>query len=156
MSVWRQVETRIPPPLIMLAVGCFMTIARSAGGWFYFADSVSLLVICSGTGVGVATILAGLWSFRTHHTTVNPLNPQKASCIVETGVFSRSRNPMYLGMLIILLSYGVYLGSLYSVAASVLFVPLITRLQIIPEERQLLQKFPLAYRRYQQRVRRWI
>ncbi len=63
---------------------------------------------------------------------------------------------MYLGMLIALLGWAVYLPSALALLGPVMFAFYITRFQIIPEERALHSIFGSAYYEYSQRVRRWL
>ncbi|MEO8159904.1 MAG: isoprenylcysteine carboxylmethyltransferase family protein [Arenimonas sp.] len=105
---------------------------------------------------GIALDLSGLLVFRNARTTLNPLAPGDSTSIVQSGPYRFSRNPMYLGMALILLGFCAYLASPLSLLAVVVFVAYITRFQIIPEERLLLAKFAEAYAQYARTVRRWI
>jgi protein-S-isoprenylcysteine O-methyltransferase Ste14 len=111
-------------------------------------------VVLLVAGVGVA--LAGVLHFRRARTTVNPLRPEQASAIVTTGVYARSRNPMYLGMLLVLAAWAAWLGSALGLAGLVLFVAYMNRWQIVPEERALAARFPDEFARYARTVRRWL
>lgn len=104
---------------------------------------------------GAAVALAGVAAFRRAKTTVNPLTPG-ASALVTTGIYGWTRNPMYLGMLLVLLGVGVGLGNFLSVAMAAGFIPLINQLQIRPEERFLTERFGADFDAYRSRVRRWL
>lgn len=67
-----------------------------------------------------------------------------------------TRNPMYLGVLLVLLSWAIWLGSVLNVVVLFLFVWYITTFQIIPEEKALEKTFPETFNTYKSRVRRWI
>ena len=67
-----------------------------------------------------------------------------------------SRNPMYLGFLLLLLALACYLMNVAAMALLPLFVLYMNRFQIAPEERFLLQKFGAEYQAYCERVRRWL
>lgn len=112
---------------------------------------VSLLMF-----VGFMITIAAIISFRMAATTVNPLNPERASSLVDGGVFRFTRNPMYLGMLLVLLAWGVYLSSLLNLFLIVGFVWYLTRFQILPEEKAMRANFGETYQTYCQKVRRWI
>lgn len=84
------------------------------------------------------------------------MDPSKASRLVTDGVFRISRNPMYLGLVLLLIGWAVWLGSASPWLVPPLFVTVITVVQIIPEERALGQRFGDQYRTYQQRVARWV
>lgn len=100
--------------------------------------------------------LSGIWAFKKAGTTVNPVEIEKASSVVDSGVYRFSRNPMYLGLLLLLIGYGYLQQNLLSLLVSALFVLYMNRFQIIPEERFLQLKFADDYTRYKQKVRRWI
>ena len=61
--------------------------------------------------LGVATAVAAFVRFRRIGTTVNPTDPNKASHLVTDGVFRVSRYPMYLGLLLLLIGWAIWLGS---------------------------------------------
>jgi protein-S-isoprenylcysteine O-methyltransferase Ste14 len=105
---------------------------------------------------GAALALSGVLAFRRERTTVNPLAPSELSAVVSRGVYRLSRNPMYLGFLIALAGWGVYLSSFASALLLPVFVAYMNRFQIKPEERVLLAKFAQEYAQYMSRVRRWI
>ena len=89
-------------------------------------------------------------------TTVNPLAPESAEELVTSGLFRFSRNPMYLGMLLVLTGGLIWLGAWSAMLAPILFIWVITEIQIKPEERALQQKFGDQFTLYRSRTRRWI
>lgn len=107
-------------------------------------------------GAGVVVALLGVASFRRARTTVNPLQPAAASHLVVSGIYHRTRNPMYLGMLLVLLGWALFLSNLLAVVLATGFVPLMNRLQILPEERALTALFGSAFADYKSKVRRWL
>ena len=113
-----------------------------------------VFILLSIIGAGMA--LTGIVTFKLAKTTTNPLSPDKASALVAHGIYSATRNPMYLGVLIVLSGWSVYLGSLLSITALPLYVWYITRFQIIPEESALEKLFGQSFVEYQENVRRWI
>lgn len=106
------------------------------------------------SGAGVA--LAGVLAFRKANTTVDPRVPQQSSSLVIRGIYRYSRNPMYLGFLLLLLALACYLMNVAAMTLLPLFVLYMNRFQIAPEERFLLQKFGAEYQAYCERVRRWL
>ncbi len=146
---------RIPPPIWLLLFGSLMWGLHRL---MPFAQLVRppvnrvgwLLVVA-----GAATIITAMLQFRRAHTTVNPLAPSKASALVISGIFGYSRNPMYLGLAVILCGWAVVLGSLGPWAALPLFTFVITRLQVEPEEAALTTIFGATYADYCVRVGRW-
>jgi protein-S-isoprenylcysteine O-methyltransferase Ste14 len=105
-------------------------------------------------GIGIA--VAAFGRFKRARTTVNPREPQTASSLVTGGVFGISRNPMYLGLLLILIGWALGLGTASPWLVPPLFVIVVSVLQIIPEEQALEKLFGKDYLQYRQRVARWI
>ena len=151
-------ELKIPPPLVAAAVaGCMYAAAVLL--------PAPVLALPPGVRVGMALALAavgagfdvaGLWAFRKARTTVNPLTPHRSVAVVSTGVYRLTRNPMYLGLALILLGLAVYLASPWALLGPLVFAAYITRFQIVPEERALQTRFGAAYTAYRARVRRWL
>lgn len=107
-------------------------------------------------GVGIAIGVAAFRRFLQARTTVNPMDPSKATRLVTDGVFRISRNPMYLGLLLLLFGWALWLGSASAWLIPPLFVIVITLVQIIPEEQALDQLFGAEYLAYRRTVARWI
>ena len=89
-------------------------------------------------------------------TTTNPVNIEAASALVTSGIYSYTRNAMYLGLVAFLLAWAIYLSAYWTLLGPLAFVLFITRFQIIPEERVLHNKFGDAYTAYQRQVPRWL
>lgn len=149
-------EMKIPPAMLMAALALPMwftpSIAPSLSFWFQWQSAAMWLV----TIPGVLISLAGAAAFRREGTTVDPTRPEMASSLVVTGIYRFSRNPMYLGFLLVLAGWGIHVSNLLAFAALPVFVAYLTRFQIIPEERALLSLFGSAYSDYQRSVRRWL
>jgi protein-S-isoprenylcysteine O-methyltransferase Ste14 len=110
---------------------------------------------------GILLMLPGLWMnmwasnyFNKVNTTVKPF--QTSTHLVTTGFYRISRHPMYLGMLLILLGIFLLLGSLTPFIVIPVYIALINRKFILPEEKMLLKTFGEDYKNYTQKVRRWI
>ena len=111
---------------------------------------------------GIAIVLAGLLlevfavlSFRRKKTTINPLRPENTSTLVTDGIYTMSRNPMYLGMAIILTGVALMMGCLSPLGMPLVFCIVVTLMQIIPEERSLSEIFGTDYDNYKNSVGRW-
>jgi len=104
---------------------------------------------------GVIIAILGVLSFRRADTTVNPTTPQATSSLVSTGIYGFSRNPMYLGFLLILVAWAAFLANILTLVPVVAFVAYMTRFQITPEERALEAKFGTEFTAYKRRVRSW-
>ncbi len=100
--------------------------------------------------------IAAFIQFRQAHTTVNPHKPEAATELVTSGVYAWTRNPMYLGLAILLLGWAIRLGTLSPFAGPLLFMPLMQHAQIVPEEDALRSKFGRDYHEYCYRVNRWL
>ena len=149
-------ELRIPPLLVALSIAAAMwVIALLAPPLSVPVRQVEWAGLFLGA-VGLAIVVAGVNSFRSAGTTVNPTRPEASTSLVSTGVYSLTRNPMYLGMLTILLGWAVYLSSVASLIGPAVFVLFITRFQIVPEERAMVALFGPAFEDYRHRVRRWL
>lgn len=148
-------EHRIPPPLVgLLLAGAAWLV--SPDGWWAHADLLRKLLAGTLAAAGLGLDLTGAHAFWRSRTTVNPLRPTRATALVVQGAYRFTRNPMYLGMALLLTGWAVLLGTAAAGAAPVVFVAFITRFQIIPEERAMAERFGDAYRSYCQRVRRWL
>ncbi|MDO5288477.1 MAG: isoprenylcysteine carboxylmethyltransferase family protein [Pseudomonadota bacterium] len=158
MSFWY--EHKIPPPVVSLGVaGLMWGLARAVPGAQLWPAGAWPLALGAGLGVALAggvLALAGVRAFGRARTTVNPLAPAQASVLVTQGVYQFTRNPMYLGMLLVLMGWGVYLGNAAAWLGWPLFVLLMNVLQIRAEERVLRARFGPAFERYAARVRRWV
>jgi len=106
--------------------------------------------------VGILIEIIAIYAFRKANTTADPLNPDKTSKLVIVSIYKISRNPMYLGMLFILLAFAIRLGNLFTFPVLILYVWYITTFQIKPEEKVLSKLFGPAYSTYCTKVRRWI
>ena len=151
-----RLNNKIPPPIVALCIAVLIwLVARSA-----FAlplaipglRAVAIALIIIGISIDITAVLA----FFRARTTVNPLNPKASSYIVRSGLYRLSRNPMYLGMLVSLSGWVLWVNSLTALLLLPLFVLYITRFQIIPEEHVLLEKFGDEFAQYMREVRRWL
>ena len=106
--------------------------------------------------LGLLVALRGALAFRSHKTTVNPLKPDTASSLVESGIYRRTRNPMYVGLTLATLGFLIWLGHPLALVMEALFPLYIQRFQIEPEERAMKHLFGEAYHAYQTRVPRWL
>ena len=150
--------TKIPPPIVAIVTALLIWVIA-------MVDPIGLFNLPIGMQVwgsvmialtGIATMLTGVFAFRKSETTINPLKPEQASSLVLTGIYQKTRNPMYLGMLLILSAWAIFLGSTIAFMWLPLFVLFMTKFQILPEEMALQKLFGQAYSDYLLSVRRWI
>ncbi len=151
-----RLETTVPPVVWWLVAALLVlqvdtTVGDDlAEGW---GRVVAILLLLGGGGVAVAA----LTGFGRAKTTVDPHNIDKASALVTDGVYRFTRNPMYLGLLAFIVGWGLWRGTiLAALIGAVVFVAVLTRFQIIPEERMLREKFGAEYDAFVARTRRWI
>mgnify|MGYP001401110186 CR=1 FL=1 len=128
---------------------------------FHFLLPVTQLVegVWRCTGVipfvlGVFLNLSADRAFKQRGTTVKPF--EESTALIAEGVFSFSRNPMYLGMLLILAGAALLAGSAMPWIAVFIFALLMDRSFIAPEERMLESKFGEQFGQYKCQVRRWL
>jgi len=149
-------KVKLPPPLVLLVWVLIMWLLTVITNSWRFTFPAQTLVSAIFLAAGFIITIVAIIGFRAAATTINPMSPEKASSLVTSGIFSFSRNPMYLGMLLVLIAWFFHLGSLLNLAALYLFYLFITRFQIEPEEQALRKLFGDAYDDYCARVRRWI
>lgn len=158
MNTPRWLELKVPPPVVALAVAGTMWLAARhapAFGFVFPAKPLRAAIAIALAFAGIALAVAGASAFRKARTTINPMRPGSASALVESGVYRYSRNPIYVGDLLMLLGWGVWLSNALSLLLSAVFVLYMNRFQIAPEERELARLFGPAYADYRSKVRRW-
>jgi protein-S-isoprenylcysteine O-methyltransferase Ste14 len=149
-------DNRVPPPLVALAIACLMWLAAQ---WLP-ATSLPRGVTYAAAAVffvtGLFFSIRGVRAFRRAGTTVNPVRIETASSLVMDGIYRITRNPMYVGVTLVLCACAFFLDSAWTLIGPATFVVYVTRFQIMPEERILAAKFGDSYRDYCRRVRRWL
>ncbi len=134
----QRLELKIPPVILAAVFALLMWLLAQlmpplalpvVWGWV-----LAGIFVISGIVVAVLGVLA----FRRANTTVDPRVPQQTSSLVIKGIYRYSRNPMYLGFLLLLAALASYLMSAAAIALLPLFVLYMNRWQIAPEERLLL------------------
>ncbi len=148
-------ELKVPPALVFVCFACLMW---AVGAWLPFGDFeffgrkwlLWILMIGALLIAGIAVI-----QFFVSRTTLNPAHPAKTTKLVTSGIYKYSRNPMYLALLMILLSWALWLGNAFNTLTAAGFVYYMNAYQIKPEEKQLNKLFGAEYRQYCTQVRRW-
>jgi protein-S-isoprenylcysteine O-methyltransferase Ste14 len=156
VSALNRLELRVPPLALVAiaALGMWIAARRWPGLSIYVPARVPVAIVLAASGLAVAA--AGIDAFSGARTTVDPTRPERASALVATGIYLRSRNPMYLGFLMVLAAWAWFLGNAAGAVALPAFVAYMNRFQIGPEERLLRQKFGREYDEYLLRIRRWL
>lgn len=151
-----RLELKVPPVVLILLIAAGMWLLAYATVSFdampLVRGAVALLFVIAG----VSIVQAGLIAFRKADTTVNPMTPEASSRVVRHGIYRYTRNPMYLGFLFLLVAWAVWLAAPWALLGLVVYVAWMTRLQILPEERALAERFGDDFRDYCRRTRRWI
>jgi len=152
----QSLEHRIPPPLVFLITAIVMGIVArltpttgALGKWQY-----ELAALLAMTGLSFAA--PAIAAFGRAKTTVNPIKIDTASTLVTSGIYSLTRNPMYVGLTALLLAWVIILAAPWALLGPAGFVLFITRFQIIPEERAMTGLFGPQYQAYRLRTRRWL
>lgn len=149
-------ELLIPPPVVTLITALLMWLLHVSFPSFSLHVIGQLLWVFIMGLLGLGFGLAGVASFIRAKTTLDPKQPADASKLVTSGIYRFTRNPMYLGILCMLIAWGLYLGNILSLLFSIAFVLYIHSYQIRPEERLLQEKFGADFISYKSKVRPWI
>lgn len=149
-------ELKIPPPAVAVLIAGAMwgisLVAPSLEVPAFIRVAAALVIALAGGGFS----LAGIISFRRARTTVNPMKPETTSSLVCSGIYRVTRNPMYVGLLFVLVAWAVFLSSPWALLGPLAFVLYINRFQIAPEEKVLSAMFGTNYSAYKSRVRQWL
>ena len=152
----RALELKVPPPVVALLIAAAMWFVA----WQRTSIELPLLVRIVAFAVialaGGATALAGDLECKRARTTINPFKPQNSTTLVTSGIYRFTRNPMYVGLTLVVVGWAAFLCSTWALLGPAVFVLYISRFQIAPEERVLSAKFRAAYTAYAARVRRWV
>ena len=149
-----RLETKIPPPIVGLIFGFVI---------YYTRDIFPKLVIKNENIFGTLFILVGLGCFlsaiglfKKKQTAVTPLNPSSATKLITHGIYKYSRNPMYLGMSLVLAGISIMVNPIGGLAFISLFTLYINQFQIEPEEKAMTKLFKNEFSEYKKNVRRWV
>jgi len=149
-------KTRIPPPVLALGTGVLM---------WWIDRQIPLVRLVAPPwnrvgwgfiGIGLAVDAVSVAAFIRAKTTVNPLRVDRSTSLVVTGLYRVSRNPMYLGLMMVLIGWALLLGSVGAILLIILFERVMVIAQIRPEEVALAAKFGNEYANYASRVHRWL
>ena len=151
-----KLELKIPPIFLMPGFGFLMWLASLILPGVQLPDYLRLACVVALSMAGVFFAVTGVYAFKKAQTTLDPTTPINASLLVTVGIFKQTRNPMYVGLFFLLLSWAVFLSNIYSLVLSAGFVLYMNRFQIHPEEKALTTIFGAAFIDYKQRVRRWL
>jgi len=147
---------RIPPLAVVAFAGGLGWISARIFPALNFELSARAELAATFGLLGVTCSVLSVASFRHARTTVNPLTPEATTALVVSGIYRVTRNPMYLGFLLLLLSEIVWLANPVALLIAPAFVFYVNQFQIVPEEIALRSRFGAQFHSYTMRVRRWI
>jgi len=147
---------KIPPVPLALICGLMIWALATFVGTHSMGIEIRRAAAALLLIVAAAIDLTALITFYRAKTTVDPRYPQKISKMVTSGIYRFSRNPMYLGLAIMLAALSLWLGARFGLFVVIAFILYMNRFQIEPEEQALEQQFEEMYLKYKASVRRWI
>lgn len=149
-------ENKIPPPIVFALFALMMrwlSTKLPLIAWNISFDKPLIILI---SAIGMLLCVSGILAFIKQKTTTNPLKPETASSLVSQGVYRFSRNPMYLGLALLLIAFAVFLSSFTAFVGVAGFIVYMNEFQIKPEEKAIEGLFGEEYVQYKAKVRRWI
>jgi len=151
----RGLELKVPPPAVALVTAVLMWLVSRAAAALAFEFPAGNILAIGLAAAGIIIAVAGVLTFRRARTTLNPTKPESSSSLVSWGIYRVTRNPMYLGLLLELTGWAIFLSNWLAFVFLPVFIVYIHRFQIVPEERVLTSLFGGEFVAYQSRVRRW-
>src|SRR4051812_43125186 len=117
-----QMQLKVPPVALGVIVAALMWCAASATPALDIRLPASFLWSASLTLLGAVICLSAVVSFRRAETSVNPMRPDSTSALVVSSIYRYTRNPMYLGFLLLLIGWAIFLSNLAPFALLPAFV----------------------------------
>ena len=151
-----KLELKIPPVLVTTVFAMLMWLISMLLPGITIPNMFRIGGLITLIAVGALFSIFGVVSFRKANTSVNPITPDACSSLVTSGIYTKTRNPMYVGFLFFLVGWGLFLSNIYSLVLPAGFFLYMNRFQIDPEEQALESFFGADYRAYKHRVRRWL
>jgi protein-S-isoprenylcysteine O-methyltransferase Ste14 len=152
----KSLKLKIPPPIVFfIAIACMWFIELIIPSLSYtlpFQKTVAMILSIIGGVFGVSSILTFVFS----KTTINSVQVDAVSSLVSSGVYSITRNPMYLALLFVLLGWACILSNILALIVIPMYVLYMNYFQIIPEEIALESKYGDKFVQYKTKVRRWL
>jgi protein-S-isoprenylcysteine O-methyltransferase Ste14 len=152
----RFLELKVPPLALMILMAALMWLVSRATPALQIPIPARTFLVASFAIAGAVIIALGVVSFWRAKTTVNPMNPAATSSLVIGGIYSLTRNPMYLGFLLALVGWATALSNTFAYLLLPAFIFYMNSFQIEPEERALASLFGQEFITYKSRVRRWL
>jgi protein-S-isoprenylcysteine O-methyltransferase Ste14 len=147
---------KIPPPFIALFCGLVMWHISGFTPTIDIARPLHITISILIAAAGIVFDLSGIYAVWRARTTILPWVPHNTTVLVTRGVYRITRNPMYLGLALLLLAWSIYLAAPFALTGIALFILYMNHFQIVPEERIMQAKFGSEFEAYRQGVRRWV
>jgi protein-S-isoprenylcysteine O-methyltransferase Ste14 len=150
-SSWEIAEVVFGIPfLVSIALHFIVPFSLSQGIFRQIIIPVGIILII----IGIAVVVVARREFAHFRQPTDPGHP--TTQVVKTGVFAISRNPLYLGSVLVLFGIALALNMLWSLVMLLLSMILCHYILIIPEEQYLTAKFGDEYKEYAASVHRWL
>ena len=147
---------KVPPVAqVIITAAAMYGVSKMVPALTFSLNGSTALAVGLGM-MGMSLGVMGVTQFRKAQTTPNPQALEKVSSLVTSGIYRYSRNPMYLGLVLILLGWAFYLSHFLAFVLLPVFILYMTRFQIQPEEQMMARKFGKTYQAYLNKVRRWV
>ena len=133
------IKTKLPPPLVALTFGFLINYTKNIFPKIEISNDIifgSFMII-----IGLIIIFSAIILFKKYKTTITPLNPSNATKLITGGIYKFSRNPMYLGLLLVLFGVSTMLNPIGGLFFIPLFILYLNYFQIIPEENAMVDLF---------------
>lgn len=149
-------KLKIPPPVYALIFLFVMWFGAERLPLIQWRSPIFPVLSIIFLTLGIILDASSVFRFIVNRTTINPVKPQNSKKLITNGLYAYTRNPMYLGLLMILAGYACYLSSLIAFLLLPVFMWVLTIMQIKPEEKILEKLFKDEYLQYKKKVRRWL
>ena len=145
---------KIPPPLLVLVlvISNYFSSKKIDLILIPYQNLISFILFL----IGVIILINPIYKFIKSRTTIDPINFKKVNQLITSGIYKYSRNPMYLGLLIIVISTSIFYLNIFSITTPIIFYFWINKFQIKREEIFLTKKFGKEYLLYMTETRRWV
>jgi len=145
---------KIPPPILVLilVVSNYFSSRKIDLIHLPNQDIISIIILL----IGMLILINPIFKFIKSKTTIDPIKFKKVNKLITSGIYKYSRNPMYLGLLMVVISTSIFYLNFFSITTPFLFYCWINRFQIKREEIFLAEKFGKEYILYKTKTRRWI
>ena len=145
---------KIPPPLLVLilVISNYFSSKKIDLILLPNQDITSIIIFL----IGMLILINPIFKFIKSKTTIDPIKFKKVNKLITSGIYKYSRNPMYLGLLMIVISNTIFFLNIFSITTPILFYFWINKFQIKREEIFLTEKFGKEYSLYKAKTRRWV